>query len=86
MEKIKLSKSLRKYVRLQKARIRREVLDLKEQREQIDKLYQQFLPIEKAAVEPKKDKPKEKKEAKAEKKEEKPKKQVSRKTKKEAKE
>ena len=86
MEKIKLSKSLRKYIRLQKGRIRREVLDLAEQREQIDKLYLQFLPAEKSPVESKKKKAKKKKEEKVEKKEENPKKQASRKTKKKAKE
>jgi len=86
MEKVKLSKSLRKYVRLQKARIRREVLDLAEQRERIDKLYSQFLPSEKSPGEQKKEKPKKKKEEKLEQKEKKPKKQVSSKTKKEAEE
>lgn len=35
----KLSKSLRKYIRRQKARIRREVFNLKEQEIQIKKLY-----------------------------------------------
>jgi len=37
-----LPKSLRKYIRLEKARIRREVLDLKEQEKQIQQLYQRF--------------------------------------------
>jgi len=40
--KKKLPKSLRKYIRKEKARIRREVLDLKEQRELIKKIYQKF--------------------------------------------
>ena len=35
----KLSKSLCKYIRRQKARIRREVFNLKEQENQIKKLY-----------------------------------------------
>lgn len=70
---------------MQKARIRREVLDLAEQREQIDKLYQQFLPAEKLPVESKTDKPKEKKEEKVKNKKEKPKKRVSREPKKETK-
>lgn len=35
-----MSKSLRKYIRQEKARIRREVLDLKEQKELIEKLYE----------------------------------------------
>lgn len=38
----KLSKGVRKYIREQKARIRREVLDLKEQEKQIDQLYKKF--------------------------------------------
>ena len=38
----KLSKSLRKYIRKEKARIRREVLDIKEQEKLIDGLYQKF--------------------------------------------
>jgi len=68
-------------VRLQKARIRREVLGLQEQREQIDKLYVQFLPIEKPVVKSKADKPKKKKEEKVENKKEKPKEKVSSKVK-----
>lgn len=39
----KLPKSLRKYIRKEKARIRREVLDLKEQERLINELYQTFL-------------------------------------------
>jgi len=40
MGKKKLPKSTRKYIRLEKARIRREVLDLKEQEKLIKDLYQ----------------------------------------------
>lgn len=43
MEK-KLSKSLRKFIRREKARIRREVLGLKEQEEKIKELYQKLEP------------------------------------------
>jgi len=39
----KLPKSLKKYLRKEKARIRREVLDLKKQEELIQKLYQKIL-------------------------------------------
>ena len=42
MERRKLSKSTRKFVRLEKARIRREVLDLKEQERLINELYQKI--------------------------------------------
>ncbi len=42
MERRKLSKSTRKFVRLEKARIRREVLDLKEQEKLINELYQKI--------------------------------------------
>jgi len=41
--KRKLPKSLRKYIRKEKARIRREVLDLKKQEELISELYQKIL-------------------------------------------
>jgi hypothetical protein len=37
--KKKMPKSVRKYIRKEKARIRREVLDTKDQKELIDKLY-----------------------------------------------
>ena len=37
--KKKIPKSLRKYIRKEKARIRREVLDIKNQKELIDELY-----------------------------------------------
>jgi len=39
----KLPKSLRKFISLEKARIRREVLDIKEQEKLIDELCQKFL-------------------------------------------
>jgi len=41
--KKKLPKSIRKFIRLEKARIRREVLDLKEQDKLILELYQKFI-------------------------------------------
>jgi len=40
---LKLPKSIRKYIRKEKARIRKEVLDLKEQERLIQELYQKFL-------------------------------------------
>jgi len=43
MKKRKLPKSLRKYIRKEKARIRREVLDIKEQKRLIQELYKKFL-------------------------------------------
>jgi len=39
----KLPKSIRKYIRKEKARIRREISDLKEQERLIKELYQKFL-------------------------------------------
>jgi len=39
----KLSNSIRKFIRLQKAKIRREVLDTKKQKEMIDEIYSKFL-------------------------------------------
>jgi hypothetical protein len=42
MVKKRLPKSIRKYIRKEKARIRREVLDLKEQEKLIEELYQKF--------------------------------------------
>lgn len=42
MVRKKLSKSLRKYIRQEKARIHREVLDLKEQKKLINELYQKI--------------------------------------------
>ncbi len=41
-DKKKMPYSLRKHIRREKARIRREVLDPKKQKEKIDKLYQKF--------------------------------------------
>ena len=38
----KLPRSLRKYIRREKARIRREVLDFKKQEELINELYKRF--------------------------------------------
>jgi len=40
--KKKLPKGVRKYIRKEKARIRREVLDIKEQEELIQQLYEKF--------------------------------------------
>jgi hypothetical protein len=42
MIKKKLPKSLRKYIRMEKARIRRGVLNLKEQQKLVDELYQKI--------------------------------------------
>lgn len=42
VSKKRLPKSLRKYIRKEKARIRREVLDLKEQEKLIQELYQKI--------------------------------------------
>jgi len=42
MEKKKIPKSLRKFIRLEKSRIRREVLDIKEQKRLISELYQKI--------------------------------------------
>lgn len=44
MPKIRLSKGLRKYIRKEKARIRREILDVEEQKKLIDEIYKQFAP------------------------------------------
>jgi hypothetical protein len=43
MQDAKLPKSIRKYIRQEKARIRREVFNQKEQEKLIDELYQKFL-------------------------------------------
>lgn len=43
MKEIRLPKSIRKYIRKEKARIRKEVLDLKEQERLISELYKKFL-------------------------------------------
>ena len=40
--KKKLPKSMRKFIRREKARIRREVLDLKEQERLVKEIYQRF--------------------------------------------
>lgn len=42
MAKKRLPKSLRKYIRREKARIRRDVLDLEEQKRQIKEIYKKF--------------------------------------------
>lgn len=42
MKRKRLPKSLRKYIRQKKARIRREILDIKEQKRLIRELYQKF--------------------------------------------
>jgi hypothetical protein len=41
----RLPKSIRKYIRREKSRIRREVLNLKKQEELINELYKRFLKI-----------------------------------------
>lgn len=40
--KKRLPKSIRKYIRQEKARLRREVFDLEKQKELINQLYQKF--------------------------------------------
>ncbi|MFH1714220.1 MAG: hypothetical protein ABH831_01325 [Candidatus Nealsonbacteria bacterium] len=40
--KKRMPSSIKKYIRKQKSRIRREVLDIKKQKEQINSLYQKF--------------------------------------------
>ena len=42
MTKKRLPKSIRKHIRKEKARIRREVLNLEERRKLIDELYRKF--------------------------------------------
>ena len=42
MKQRKMSKSIRKYIRKEKSRIRREVFDIKEQQKQISELYQKL--------------------------------------------
>ena len=42
MKRKRLPRSLRKFIRREKARIRREILDLKEQEKLINELYQKF--------------------------------------------
>ena len=43
MARKRLPKSIRKFIRLQKARIRREVFDVEEQERLIQELYKKFL-------------------------------------------
>ncbi len=43
MAKLRLAKSQRKFIRREKSRIRREVLDLKKQRELINELYAKLI-------------------------------------------
>jgi hypothetical protein len=43
----RLPKSIRKYIRQEKARLRREILDLKKQKEEIAKIYDKFLGLSK---------------------------------------
>jgi hypothetical protein len=43
MKRKRFPKSLRKYLRREKARIRREVLDTKEQEKQIQQLYEKIV-------------------------------------------
>lgn len=43
MKKTKLAKSIKKYIRKEKARIRQEVFDIEEQKKLIENLYQRFL-------------------------------------------
>lgn len=42
MKKKRMPNSVRKFIRREKARIRREVLTVKEQKEQINKLYEKI--------------------------------------------
>lgn len=46
MKMKRLPKSLRKYIRTEKARIRREILDFKKQEESINELYQRYFKAE----------------------------------------
>lgn len=55
MVKKKLPKSVRKYIRREKARIRREVFDIEEQERLINELYKKLLPQASAKVEKKKE-------------------------------
>ncbi|MCD6429478.1 hypothetical protein J7L09_02155 [bacterium] len=58
MDKKKLPKSIRKFIRQEKARIRREVLNFEEQEKLIKELYERFLKQEKPVkAEIKKDQP-----------------------------
>ncbi len=64
---IHLTHSDRKFIRLEKSRIRAKFTDAKKQEEMITELYQKFSGEPKAAQAPKAEKPVEKKEVKAEK-------------------
>ena len=68
-EKIRLSKSIKKFIRKEKARIRREILSLEEQQKLIDQLYKRFLGRE---TEREKEEIKDKKDKKAERDQSKP--------------
>lgn len=46
MTKSKLPKSVRKFIRKEKARIRREVFDIEEQERLLRELYQKFINID----------------------------------------
>lgn len=43
MSKSRFPNSIRKHIRKEKARIRREVFDIDKQKEEIDKLYKKFI-------------------------------------------
>jgi len=43
MKRVSLPKSVRKFIRKEKARIRKEILDLKEQERLIQELYKKFI-------------------------------------------
>ena len=53
---LKMPKSIRKYIRREKAKIRREVLGFKKQEEKIDELRQRFFKKPKEVKKPKSDK------------------------------
>ena len=53
MKEKRLPKSLRKYIRQEKARIRREILNIKEQEKQIQQLYQKIFEKLKIKIETK---------------------------------
>lgn len=50
MSKKKLSKSIKQFIRKEKARIRRENSDLKEREKAVKELYEKYLPKEKKSV------------------------------------
>jgi len=43
MKRKRMSRSVRKFIRKEKARIRSQVLDIKQQEKQINELYKKFL-------------------------------------------